>query len=334
VLVTVRQSNDLGAREVLQVLAVGPDRIAPLFGVEARKETRAGAITNRVRVVPGRRGAPPTLEQGEPRAEGLGPESWRERPAEDVAPILLPWGEHRARTFRWDGAAFARVAASPNPAFRLAAPPDAAAPRAPEPPPAPPPAPGTDALLAAFRREQGVAAAVRPRFDQSADVAEDRRPERLVVIGRALVIVGAGFRGGAAYFYMDLGVPPDDVLDVRAEDVDGDGRAEVLARVRQRVGDVRRELVVVHAMTERGFPRLATLEVARERDDGRVEAVVRAVGQGRARRLEVAPGSARGWTEASYPFTRESSPGMQPLVLPWDRRPLRLRREGDALVPE
>jgi hypothetical protein len=337
VLVTVRQSNELGARELLYVLAVDADRITPLFGVETRKETRAGVLQNRVRVVASRRGEPPSIVQDAPRAEGLTSEDWRERPAADVEPILLPWGEHRARTFRWNGRAVGRVSEVANPDYRPQPPavPDApTTPRRPEPPPPPPAPPGTDALVAAFRRDLSVAPSVRARFDQSADVAEDARPERLLVLGRMLVVVGAGFRGGSEYFYVDLGVPAEDVLDLRAEDIDGDGRAEVLVRVRQTLGDVRRELVRVHAMNDRGFVRLGTLEVARERDEGRVEALLRIVGQGRARRLEVAPGTARGWSEATYPFSREPSPGVHPLVLPWDRRPLRLRRDGEALIAE
>lgn len=108
----------------------------------------------------------------------------------------------------------------------------------------------------------------------------------------------------------------------------GDGRAEILVRVRQTFGDVRREVLLVHQLTERGFPRLLQVEVARAQGERSITNEVRT----RGGRLEIAPGRARGWTADSYRFTRDPSDSVEPLLLPWRDRPVRYTARNARLV--
>lgn len=330
IVLRVRQRNTLGARELWQVLAVDAEGIRPAFAIEVRKETSAGFVEATLSVGRVRTGAPPiTVTAG--RSQGLDAASLREAPASDVEPIVLPWGPVLERTYRWDGSRFARGSERPNPAYvppgqQTAA---AAAARPDAGPPPPPPPPGTDALVAAFRAERGIAASARPRFDRTGDLAEDRRPERLLVFGSAIVVVGAGFRGGRGFFYYELPVPsPDDLLDVSLGDVTGDGTAEVLVRVRQTLGEVRREVLLVQRFDGDRFGRVASIEVAREQGGNRIDNEVR-VARGT---LEIRGGRARGWSAQAYPFADQATGSTDPILLPWRDDVARYRFTGGRLV--
>ena len=88
-------------------------------------------------------------------------------------------------------------------------------------------------------------------------------PEEVAVYGRDLAVVGPGFRGGTGWFSFELpAADPSDVLDVRGVDVTGDARSEVLVRVRQSLGDVQREVLLVFELRGDVFPLLLAREVA------------------------------------------------------------------------
>lgn len=332
---TLRQRNDRGSRDLWQVLAFDGQRVRPIFGVELRKETGGGHVEAELSVSRARRG-PPTIEVSAGRAQGLDASTLEESPAADVESILLPWGTVLARTYRWDGSTFARVSERANPR------------------PAPPPAstsadrngreasvpvetsaaePSLDEVIAAARRERGVPASVRPRFDIRADVAEDRRPERILVLGSALLVVGPGFREGRGYLFYELPASGDDgVAAVRADDITGDGKAEILVKVRQQLGEVQRTVLLVHQLTSSGFPRILAVEVGRQQDRNRIENAIRIVGSGRSRGLEIDPGRAQGWAASSWPFADGTNDGVEPLLLPWRDRTVRYRFAGGRLV--
>ncbi len=121
-----------------------------------------------------------------------------------------------------------------------------------------------------------------------------------------------------------------DLLDVSVADVTGDGRAEIFFRVRQNIGDVRREVVVVHHFTPDGFPMMLTREVAREQSGNRIENEIVTTGG----RLEIRPGTARGWSASNWPYADgPSGDGVEPLLLPWRDRAVRFRFTGGRLVP-
>ncbi len=327
----LRQRDARGTRDLWQLFAFDCEAIRPLWALEVRKETAAGHVEARVHVRGGGRGAPPTIEVVAGRAEGLGPDDYAEAPATDAEPILLPWGPILARSYRWDGRRFAVVSERPNPSpHRPAAThrsaetqrAEAAAPRA----------VAVSELLAAVRRERGIGRRVRPRFVADVNVAGDRRPEHLEVLGKALVVVGPGFRGGNGFFYYEVQVErPEDLLRVETADLTGDGRAEILVYVRQPIGEVRRTLLMVHRFTAEGrFERILAAEVARTRGEDEVRNEVRV----RRGRLEIRPGRARGFGPERWPWADAGGgEGIEPLLLPWRDRPRRYRWRGGRLVP-
>ena len=152
-----------------------------------------------------------------------------------------------------------------------------------------------------------------------------------MVFGSDLVVVGAEFRNGTGWFHYALpAATPADVLDVRLADVTGDGRSEILVRIRQAIGDVRREVLLVHQLTVTGFPAILQREVAREQGTNRIENEVRTEGG----RLEVRVGTARGYSESAWPFAPgPSTDGVEQVLLPWRDRPVTYRFAGGRLTP-
>jgi hypothetical protein len=332
--VTLRQRGGGGSRDLFQVLRIDEQAVRPIWGIETRKETPAGSVESTVRVERGRRGQPPTIVARPGEARGLDASSLREAPPTDVEPIVLPWGPVLERSYRWDGRAFARAGERPNPRYvdpetlaarereRVAQ--QQAAVVAPA-------APTVDAVLAEFRRQRGLPPTARPARELSANVAGTAAAERVVLFGRDLVVVGPEFRNGTGWFHYQLPAATDgDVTDLRAADLTGDGRAEIAYRIRQTVGDIRREVLIVHQFTPTGFPVLVQREVAREQAGNRIENEVRLEGGA----LEVRPGTSRGWSQASWPYAPATGPGadgVEPLILPWTQQTVRYRFEGGRL---
>ena len=184
-----------------------------------------------------------------------------------------------------------------------------------------------------YRVDQHVAANIGSRFDQNANVAETATPEHVCVLDRSVVVFGRHFRSGTSYLFFNIPVAAEaDILSMTVDDVTGDGVAEILVRVRQPIGDVTREVLLVHRVAAANAPRLAAIEVARARGSDRVESEVRVVGDRQARHLEIGPGRAQGWTRTNYPFTADASPGMDALVLPWASAAVRYALSGERLV--
>ncbi len=330
--VTVRQRSAGGTRDLFQVLRIDEQAIRPIWGLETRKETAAGSVASAVRVERGRRGQPPTITARAGEARGLDASSLREAPPTDVEPIVLPWGPALERSYRWDGRAFTRTGERPNPHYvdpEVAARQAAAA--AATTTPVAPAAPSLDAVIAEFRRQRGIAASARPTRDLTANVAGTGASERVLLFGRDLVVVGAEFRNGTGWFHYELpAAGPADVIDLRAADVTGDGRAEIVYRVRQMVSGIRRDVVVVHQFTPTGFPALLQREVLREQGTSRIENEIRTEGG----RLEIRPGTARGWDQSTWPYAPTDAPGpdgVEPLLLPWAGSAVTYRFEGGRL---
>ncbi len=327
-LVVLRQRNAQGERDLWQVMSLDGESPRAIFGIEVRKAIGERSVEARVRVRRERRGAA-TIEVQTGRASGFDAESWREAAATDAEPILLPWGPVLSRSYRWDGRTFARVGERANPRY---VPPSEAPPRAAAPPPeqeqAPAP-PSEEALLTAFRRQRGIAAGARPRFRARTNLAGGPEPETALVFGRQLVVIGPGVQDGASWLYYEIPAPSDaDVLAMTAADVTGDGRAELLLRLRQSFGEVVREVLLVHQLAGAGFPRLLQVEVARSSGADSVQNEVRTAGGA----LEIRPGRASGWSEARWPFTRDPNDSVEPLLLPWRDRPVRYQLRGGRLV--
>ncbi len=339
--VTAETRGPAGMRRIATVYTYARGRIEPVWAAVIGVRNRLGAVDGRLEIEPARRGAPRMIVHAG-TSNGLGPQNCRIQDRGDAEPLLAPWGPIASQIYQYDGNDFVRVGETPNrdyvpPAAQptpVTTAPTPATPTRPTPAPTPR-APTMEQLVAAVRRERAIPPATAARFELRANVAEGAEPEELLVLGKTLVVVGPGFRGGSSYFHFDLPVAtPDDLLEVTATDVTGDGRAEVLARIRQQLGQgFTREVLVVHRFTPSGFPRVLAVEVMRTDGTRRVENRVRPTGRGATAALVIEPGNATGWNRASWPFAGFANDGVGPLLLPWQDQAKRYRLDGDALVP-
>jgi hypothetical protein len=325
----LRQSNDLGSRDVYQVYRFASERIEPVFAIELRKETAGGFVEAEL-AIRRERGAP-RIEVRAGRADGLDAGSFREAPASGIEPILLPWGPIASRVYRYDGARLAVLEERPNTRARTERPDTPREQRTERVEASRPTAPNARDLVAAFRADAGIAPNARPSFHARANVAETEVPEEVFVFDRALVVVGTGFRGGRAWFHFEIPAESaGDITSVRTADLTGDGRDEVLFRIRRRVGEVEREIVLVHQFTPNAFRRLLAVEVARRQGASAIENELRVAN----RALEVAPGRARSWNASNYPYADGTGDGVDTLLLPWRDRAVRYRYRDGALARE
>ncbi|MDD9935176.1 MAG: hypothetical protein OXT09_16310 [Myxococcales bacterium] len=329
------QQNELGKREVFQVMALDRPEARKLLSLELRKQTDDGWVEAELRIG---KGKPPTIEARIGEAKGLGPDNYREPRVQGVEPVLVPWGAVRRRVYRWDGTRFAVEDEEQNPDAHVPEPKRVAA-RAPaddgvERVASHPEPPGLDRLVAAFRRSQGLDPSARPRSVRHVNVAEDGRHESLMLFDAHLLVVGKGYRGGSGYFYFQLPVASGrDIQRLFTGDVTGDGRREVFVRFKQHIADVQREILLAYTFeADGGMRQILALEVRRAQGGSAVGNVVDLVPSGSHWALRIKPGRARGWSAGSYPFVSDASDGYGALLLPWNDRTARYRyREGRLL---
>jgi hypothetical protein len=329
-----RQGNVLGQREVWLVFALEELGVTRKFGIEVRKESKGGSLENTVTILPGLAHGVPRIEQKVGRALGLDATTYRDEPATDVQPVLLPWGEVSARTFAFVDKKFVQVDEQRRALPKATGAASVAVPaqpiRAEQPPIAP-----HEALVAAFKQQQGIAASVQPSQTVRANLALGPEPEVIEVYGKALMFSGPEVGGGNGFMaYVTPAAEARDLIEVRAVDVTGDQRADLLLRVRQLltgVGDTERELLVVLMADAQGrFVRIGLFEVTRNQGERSVE------NQYSAKNgvLIIAPGGARTWTKDTYPFADEAIGGAARLLLPWKDKSVRYRFANGTLQPE
>lgn len=269
---------------------------------------------------------------------GFSVQTYKEPVTTDVEPVLLPWGAVKSRSFRFDGTKFVRAkevaqAAEAAPAEKPA---NAVTQTVAAAPPTPVQKKGGDTakqLLEQFKKERGVADDVKPKTDTLVHVAEDARPERVMLIGRDIVVFGPGFKGGTSYAYLTLSQfeSEGDVREMTTRDLNGDGAADLIVRGVRRVeaqgaskqgaAKVELETLFVYSVTAQGITRVFGIETAREVGAKRVQGLVQFVPAkgGKTFEVDVRPGRAVGWTDKTYPWGQEQ-PGtgaLEPLLLPW-----------------
>jgi hypothetical protein len=342
VIVVRRVSAGAGSRDYFEVLsamdAASEPRVTFTHEVEVRASDRQ--IDNAVHIS---RGEIDVSIQPPTRWDPL---SYNEPVASDVEPILLPWGRVRSQAFRWDGTRFAKAKVVTQKVQRSGVPPatetdgttaaetepdEAAPPRPPEPPTPTVVRGGGDMsadVLAAYRRDRGVAASVRPKADLEVQVAGDDRPERVLLIDRDLVVLGPGYKNGTGYAYVTLAQFADaaDIKDLSARDVTGDGDADLIVRGVRRAGSgptaFHSEVMFVYDVSEEAISRIFGIESSREQGKRRVQGMVQFVPSPGGRSFDVlaAPGRAFGWTSRTYPWA-QGAPGeagdTEPVILPW-----------------
>jgi hypothetical protein len=262
--------------------------------------------------------------------------TYREPIASDVESILFPWGGVRAQVYKFDGTHFTkakevtqRATAPTGQPGEAAAPAAERAPARPAEPPTPKVGRGGDLsaqLLDQYRRDRGVGD-VAPAIDLKVQVVGDGRAERVVLVGRDIVVFGPGFKGGTGYAYLTLQQFADaaDIKDLSARDITGDGAADLVVRgVRHQssdTGPVDVEVLFVYTVKADAIARIFAIETAREQGGKRVQGLVQFIPGPGAKTFDVlsAPGRATGWTAKTYPWAQDTPGGgqVEPLLLPW-----------------
>jgi hypothetical protein len=330
-----RQSVGDGTREYVEVLgAAGNDQQLQLtFAHEIAVRHSDRHVDDAVRISRGE------IEVSVLPATNWDPASYTEPIATDVEPVLLPWGGVKSQIWKWDGTRFAKTRVVEQreqlppgtPAAARAASEDASRllPRPPE-PPTPTVTRGGDlsaALLDRYRKDRGIPGSLAPKVDLQVHVAGDARPERVLLLGRDIVVFGPGFRGGTEYAYLTLAPFADarDISDLSARDLTGDGAADLIVRGVRHVsapgGAVESDVMLVYRVDDDAIVRIFGIETGRGKGKKHVQAMVQFVPSADAKAFDIlaAPGRASGYTKKTYPWAQEQpgSGDLEPLLLPW-----------------
>jgi hypothetical protein len=326
-----RQTSGGVSHEVIEVWTIASgDEPTTVFSQEIAVVDGTGKrrVTNAVRV------SAKDIEVSVEPAVGWDAASFREPTAGEEG-ILLPWGTVRSRTFKLERGKFVKSgevaqAGTAAPAVAVAVSGSGTGTPSMRDLPTPVVGKGGDtgkAVMDAYYKDQGVAAGTRPRFDIEVHVDGDARPERVALVGRDIVVLGPGFKGGTGYARMSLTQFADDkdVSELTARDVTGDGAAELVVRgVRTATSPAGDKVAIdglfIYQVKNGAIARVFSVETGREQSGKRVQGLVQFVPSktGKGFDVDVRPGVARGWTEKTYPWTQEKPGGaVEPLLLPW-----------------
>lgn len=334
----LRHGRGNGWREMLAIKGFDKDgNPLSIFEHETGISSPIGTIQNDVKISPAARGSAIRIALGSHSGYNSG--NYREPTETERDPLLLPWGDVKAKVFEWDGKQFKQTATEKK------EPGDGAS--APSGPPAPPAprAPTADEMLdqvfALYKSERKLDPKSMPRFDFVTNVAEDERMERILGHERDLVVFGKGFKDGRGYVYVTLSQfnDPRDIVDVTARDMNGDGLADILVRGVQRTkapeelgsGEFHREVLFVYTVSPQGISRVFAVETALELGDKRINGSLAFLAGRDGLDIEVRPGRAIGWDRSNWPYKQdtEAVSGIEPLLLPWTAQPVRYRFNTD-----
>lgn len=263
-------------------------------------------------------------------AQGFTEANFQEPIAEGDSGILLPWGTVKSRKFRYEKGRFAKVGEVAQAGSSAPAASGVVEGALPHDVPTPPVQKGSDLsrqVLEAYYRDQGLTPDGKPRFDLQVHVDGDTRPERVLLIGRDIVVLGPSFKGGTGYARMTLSQfeSDKDVAEMTARDVTGDGAADVVVRGVRHVVTPSNEKVdveglFIYQVRSGAIARVFAIETAREVGKKRVQGLVQFVPakSGKGFDVDVRPGVAKGWTDKTYPWPQDPPGGaLEPLLLPW-----------------
>ena len=323
-----RVMNGAVMHEMIEVWAITTgDEPTTIFTQEIAVVDGPGKrkLTNSVRV------SAKEIEVSVEPAVGWDAASFREPTAGTIEEgLLLPWGTVKSRTFRLEKGKFAKSGEVAQ--AGTAAPANAGTGSGTSTTrdlPTPSVGRSTDMgklVMEAYFRDQGLTP-TKPRFDIEVHVDGDNRPERVALVGRDIVVLGPGFKGGNGYARMSLTQFSDDkdVSELTARDVTGDGAAELVVRGVRHVTTPSGEQVAVEALfiyqvKGGAITRVFSIETGRELSGKRIQGLVQFVPAkgGKGFDVDVRPGVARGWTEKTYPWPQDKPGGsIEPLLLPW-----------------
>lgn len=309
-------------REAFQVLSFGKSEVPnPLFTHEVAVVTPDGSVENTVSTLADGSKTAFKIEVG--AAKGFHAGNYKEPRESGYDSILLPWGTIKSRTFKLDGGKFTKSAEETQAATAPPATPAATTAAAPAKPPAPTAAELLDQVYALYKKDRS--ATGKAKFDMAVDAGGDKQVERVLLHGKDLVVFGKGFKGGTGYSYLGLQQFADanDITDVTARDVTGDGKAEIIVRGVLHAsapkeaggGTVDREVVLVFQLQGEAIKRIFAAEVGRAMGSNKVAGAISYA----AKTIELGPGKFTGWTEKTYPFNQDISAvgGYEPLIIPW-----------------
>jgi hypothetical protein len=173
---------------------------------------------------------------------------------------------------------------------------------------------GEDGLATSLLKDKGLSET--PVREAYGNVAGDGFVERVAQYGQYLTIVGPTYRGGTEFYFGELGVPEAGLRSLALQDLDGDGRDEVVLVKRAGDSDKHRESLSVLKLDADGAPTLVFAhEIAIATSEGRVQNAWSFVKADKGLAIEIAQDKASGFEPGSY---REPTPGDMPsALLPW-----------------
>lgn len=325
------------AHEAFEVWTFAKDEPETAFSHVVAVTAGAKKVTNALRVSPGE------IEVTVEPAVGWDATSYREPGLAETEALLMPWGAVKSVTYKFDGARFAKSGEVAQAGQKPEGP--ASKPVAELPRDVPTPEVGKGGDLSArvydqYLADQKVAAGTKPKVDLKVQVNGDARPERVVVIGKDLVVLGPGYKGGSQYAFARLSdfTTPDDITEVTARDITGDGLAEIVVRGKVKLSPtVDSEVMLVYGAAGDRVVRLLAIETAREVAGGRIQGLVQFVpSKTRGFEIDVRPGMARGLTEKNCPFSEgEVTAQGVPVLLPWGKaKAVRMVWNGSAFTKQ
>lgn len=317
IVLRVRVGTEDAYRESLEIYSFqSGDSPAQVFKRDVEISQGGGLLKNAVDF---------TTDSGKPAlvirgADATGPFAALTRSPRDIDAIG-PWSDDEAITYGFKDGSFTKIRSKER-AARPAPRPVATTAR-PMPKPAGPSASELDArILGLYERDKRAthASGHAPRFDLRGDLTGDSQTEHLRLYGRDLVVVGPGFKGGTGYAYLTLAqfAAPADIQSVALRDVTGDGKSDVVVQgvLRAPSGEgqqAERTVLLVYTASDAGLTRAFAAEIGRSLGEGWARAHF-AFTPGT---ITLLAGTAKGWTEQTYPFGGEGPSTYEPLVLPW-----------------
>jgi hypothetical protein len=327
----VRRKYSAGAseREWVEVWTFKSDEPETAFSHEVSVASSGKHVTNNLRI-----GAK-EIEVGYDKAEGWDATSYREPTTSDFEPVILPWGAVKSQTYKWDGTKFAKLKEV------------AQTPVAPPPPVSTqsmivkqiePPTPTVtkntnlkEATFEQYKKDQKVSPDTKPKVDFETNVDSEGKNERIVLIGRDIVIFGPAFKAGATYAFVTLSqfAHEGDIKEMNARDLTGDGAADLIVRGVRKVKngneEVTLDMMFVYQVQNGNITRVFGIETGREMAGKRIQGLAQLVPAkgGKGFDIVASPGKATGWTEKDYPWAQEQpgSGSVEPLLLPWGKIP-------------
>lgn len=337
-LLTTRSKDGSTTREALSVWAFSGAVPTRVFSHENLVSSGDNALKDLITFAGGKK---PSITVTYDKPKGFTVDTYAQPIASDIDPILFPWGAVKERTFVWNGALFtkdketAQKAIAPKPVGDppKAGPASGETGKGFEPTkPAEPLPPAGDLVVLAikqFKKDKGLAADATPRIETPATVIPGKKG-RAELFGRDLVIATGD--GGYAVLGLNRFASEKDVVEITAKDLTGDGRDELIVRGMLRAKltggatekEVLREVMLVYSPKPQGkglaLVPVFGAETGRTIGSDYVNTdfrIITAKGSTPGK-IEIMKGKAKGFTKATWPFTKEEpTPGLEPILLPW-----------------